>query len=47
MCIRDRLRRLENGEHYCRVITCNLRPSADQRGSQLIISLSIELLGTQ
>jgi hypothetical protein len=43
----DLLRRLENGEHYCRVITCNLRPSADQRGSQLIISLSIELLGTQ
>lgn len=41
------LRRLENGEHYCRVIACNLRPSAESRSSSLNMSLSIELLGTQ
>lgn len=45
--VMDLLRRLENGEHYCRIITLNLRPNAEQRGSPLQISLSIELLGIQ
>jgi hypothetical protein len=45
--IMDLLRRLENGEHYCRVIACNLRPSGEQRGSALTITMSIELLGIQ
>jgi hypothetical protein len=43
----DLLRRLENGEHYCRVITCNLRPNDERRGGPLVITLSIELLGIQ
>jgi hypothetical protein len=43
----DFLRRLENGEHYCRIISCNLRPVAEQRSSQLTLSLSIELMGIQ
>jgi hypothetical protein len=43
----DLLRRLENGEHYCRVIACNLRPAGEQRGSPLTITISIELLGIQ
>jgi hypothetical protein len=45
--IMDLLRRLENGEHFCRVITCNIRPIADQRGSPLSMSLSLELLAIQ
>ncbi len=45
--IMDLLRRLENGEHYCRVITCNIRPIADQRGSPLLMTLSLELLAVQ
>jgi hypothetical protein len=45
--IMDLLRRLENGEHYCRVIACNLRPAGEQRGSPLTITMSIELLGIQ
>jgi hypothetical protein len=45
--IMDLLRRLENGEHYCRVIACNLRPTGEQRGSPLTITMSIELLGIQ
>jgi hypothetical protein len=43
----DFIRRLENGEHYCRIISCNLRPVAEQRSSQLTLSLSIELMGIQ
>jgi hypothetical protein len=43
----DLLRRLENGDHYCRVISCNLHPYQEQRGSVLQLSLSIELLGIQ
>jgi|CZKI01.1.fsa_nt_gi hypothetical protein len=41
------LRRLENGEHYCRVISCNLKPVAEQRGSPLTTTLDLELLGIQ
>ena len=43
----DLLRRLESGEHYCRVITCYLRPVSDMRGGQLQLNLNIELLATQ
>lgn len=43
----DLLRRLENGEHYCRVIACNLRPFGEARSSALTMQLSIELLGLQ
>ena len=43
----DLLRKLEIGEHYCRVITCSLRPLSDMRGGQLQLSLSIELLAAQ
>jgi len=46
--IMDLLRRLENGEHYCRVITCNIHPvSENQRGSPLVVSMSLDLLGMQ
>lgn len=38
------LRRLENGTHYCRVLTCSLNGSAD-RVSPLTLNLSLELLG--
>jgi len=40
------LRRLETGEHYCRVISCNLKPnSVDVRGGPLTLTLNLELLG--
>lgn len=42
----DLLRKLENGEHYCRVITCSIRPAnLDLRGGPLLMSLSLELMG--
>lgn len=43
----DLLRRIERGEHYCRVLSCNLKPTAEQRGVPLIMQLSIELMGVQ
>ncbi len=43
----DVLRRLEDGEHYCRVLTCNVRPLTEQRGGPLLMTLSLQLLGTQ
>jgi hypothetical protein len=43
----DLLRRLENGEHYCRVIACNMKPMGESRTSPMTLSLSIELLGIQ
>lgn len=41
----DLLRKLENGEHYCRVVTLNLRPQSDMRGGPMLMTLSLELLG--
>jgi hypothetical protein len=41
----DLLRRLETGEHYCRVTSCNLKPIADERGGPLTITINLELLG--
>jgi hypothetical protein len=43
----DMLRKLENGEHYCRVLSCNLHPMGDVRGSTLQMTLALELLGIQ
>jgi hypothetical protein len=44
----DLLRRLENGEHYSRIITCTLHPATtDSRGGPMTMALSLELLGTQ
>jgi len=42
----DLLRKLENGEHYCRVISLNLRPQSEMRGGPMLLSLTFELLGT-
>lgn len=41
----DMLRRLEGGEHYCRVLTCSIHPVSEIRGGALQMTLSIELLG--
>jgi hypothetical protein len=43
----DLLRRLEGGEHYCRVLTCSVHPVAEQRGGAIQMALSLELLGIQ
>jgi hypothetical protein len=44
----DMLRRLEDGEHYCRVLTCNFRPLAtDIRGGPMLMTISLQLLGTE
>jgi len=44
----DLLRRLEKGEHYCRVISCDLKPiNSEIRGGDLTVSLNLELLGTE
>lgn len=43
----DLLRRLEGGEHYCRVLTCSIHPNQELRGGALSMALSLELLGTQ
>lgn len=44
----DLLRRLEAGEHYCRVISCDIKPAAtDTRGGQLVVFINLELLGTE
>jgi hypothetical protein len=44
----DLLRKLESGEHYCRVLSCSLRPlSTETRGGPLLMTLSLELMGVQ
>lgn len=44
----DLLRKLETGEHYCRITTCNLHPvGTDSRGGPLLMSLTLELMGVQ
>ena len=43
----DLLRRLEGGEHFCRVLTCNIHPVTELRGGAIQMALSLELLGTQ
>jgi hypothetical protein len=43
----DLLRRLEGGEHYCRVLTCSVRPVEERRGGAIQMAISLELLGTQ
>jgi hypothetical protein len=43
----DLLRKLENGEHYCRILSCNIHPNSEARGSTLQMSLALELLAVQ
>ena len=39
------LRQLENGAHYCRVLTATCSGNAVNRGSPLTLALTLELLG--
>lgn len=39
------LRRLENGTHFCRVLSASIEPVSPDRAGPVRISLSIELLG--
>jgi hypothetical protein len=39
------LRRLENGPHYCRVMSASINGAAPDRAAPLTLSLSLELLG--
>ena len=43
----ERLRKLETGEHYCRVISCDFKPLAETRGGTLSLTLDVELMGVQ
>lgn len=43
--ILDFLRHLENGTHYCRVLTANCTVNPGARNSPLTLSLTLELLG--
>jgi hypothetical protein len=39
------LQRLENGPHFCRILTASMSGSAVERAGPLTLSLSLELLG--
>jgi hypothetical protein len=41
------LRKLETGEHYCRVISCDLKPLGEIRGGPLSMNLNVELMAVQ
>jgi hypothetical protein len=43
----DLLRKLEDGEHYCRVNTCTLRPVAAVRGGPIAMVLSLDLMAIE
>jgi hypothetical protein len=43
----DLLRKLEDGEHYCRINTCNLRPAAVVRGGPITMTLSLDLMAIE
>jgi hypothetical protein len=43
--VMDFLRRLEGGEHYCRVLTANCSSNAANRGGLLTLALSLEIFG--
>jgi hypothetical protein len=43
----DLLRKLEDGEHYCRVNTLNMRPVSTTRGGPITIQLSFDLLALE
>jgi hypothetical protein len=44
----DLLRRLENGEHYCRINTISLHPiGTDVRGGAMLMYISLELMGVE
>jgi len=40
----DFLRKLESGEHFCRINTCSLRPVTEMRGGPMVINLNLELM---
>jgi hypothetical protein len=40
----DFLRKLENGEHYCRVDTLSIKPVTNVRGSLLTMNLNLDLM---
>lgn len=42
----DFLRTLEDGQHYCRVLTASFGVNASKRSAPLTLSLNVELLGT-
>jgi hypothetical protein len=42
----DLLRKLESGEHYCRVISLNLHPQSEMRGGAVVMTVNLDLLGT-
>ena len=42
----DLLRRLEGGEHYCRILTCGFHPLGETRGGPISMLVTLELLGT-
>jgi hypothetical protein len=43
----DLLRRLESGDHYCRILTCNIKPTTEIRGGLLQMTIALDLLGVQ
>ena len=43
----DLLRRLEGGEHYCRIISADLKPLTEIRGGQMSLALNLELMAIQ
>jgi hypothetical protein len=43
----DLLRKLEDGEHFCRVNTCLLRPTATSRGGPISMVLSLDLMAIE
>jgi hypothetical protein len=43
----DLLRKLEDGEHYCRINTCTLRPVAVTRGGPISMILSLDLMAIE
>jgi hypothetical protein len=45
--ILDLLRKLEDGEHYCRVNTLNMRPVSVLRGGPVTISVTFDLLAIE
>jgi hypothetical protein len=43
----DLLRKLEDGEHYCRINTCTIRPSGLARGSPITMTVSLDLMAIE
>jgi hypothetical protein len=43
----DLLRKLEDGEHYSRIVTCNIHPVSPMRGGPIAMALSLDLLAIE